>query len=163
MLLVARCIHFEGICCFRQWCPPNTASQLRRQKSSAPVAILSLEIMNSEMSGRCCTSVDSVICKHLKGWSQWLCSLRHELSLLAQTLESWVWIPHKTWLSVCIYSVFALSFVGSSLAMGWSPIQGVLLTVWGLRNWSETKCFMAALCSRVGATGKGSGRTTACI
>jgi hypothetical protein len=42
----------------------------------------------------------------------------------------------------------------SSLATGWSPVQGVLLTVLGLRNWGETKLFTAALCSKVGATGK---------
>jgi hypothetical protein len=116
--------------------------------------MLSLEIMNSEMSGHSFTSVGSGICKHLQGRSQWLCSLRRELSLLARTLGLWFRIPLKAWMSACIYSVFMLSCIGSSLAMGWSPIYGVLLAVLGLRNWSETKCFMDALCSRVGATGK---------
>jgi hypothetical protein len=36
----------------------------------------------------------------------------------------------------------------------WSPIQGVLPTVLGLRNSSETKRFTDALRSKVGATGK---------
>jgi hypothetical protein len=34
--------------------------------------------------------------------------------------------------------------VGSGLATGWSPVQGVLPTVLGLRNWSETKRFIDA-------------------
>jgi hypothetical protein len=34
------------------------------------------------------------------GQSQWPHSLRHELSLLAQTLGSWVRIPLKAWMSV---------------------------------------------------------------
>jgi hypothetical protein len=36
---------------------------------------------------------------------------RNELSSLARTLGSWVWIPLKTWVSVCVYSVFVLSCV----------------------------------------------------
>jgi hypothetical protein len=32
--------------------------------------------------------------------------LRHEMSSLARTLESWVRIPFKAWMSVCVYSVF---------------------------------------------------------
>jgi hypothetical protein len=42
----------------------------------------------------------------------------------------------------------------SGLVTGWYLIQGVLPTVLGLRNWSETKRFTDALCSKVGATGK---------
>jgi hypothetical protein len=38
--------------------------------------------------------------------------------------------------------------IGSGFATGWSPVQGVLNTVLGLRNWSETKRFMDALCSK---------------
>jgi hypothetical protein len=67
--------------------------------------------------------------------SHWPSSLRHELSSLAGTLGSWVRIPLKAWMSVCVYSVFVL---GSGLSTGWSPVQGVLPTVLGLRNWSET-------------------------
>jgi hypothetical protein len=44
--------------------------------------------------------------------------------------------------------------VGSDLATGWSPFQGVLPTVIRLINWSETKRFTDALRSKVGATGK---------
>jgi hypothetical protein len=62
-------------------------------------------------------------------WSQWLHSLRHEMSLPAGTLGSWVWIPLKAWMSVCICSVFFLSCVSSSLSISWSPIQGILPTV----------------------------------
>jgi hypothetical protein len=35
--------------------------------------------------------------------SQWSCSLRHEMSSLAQTLGSWVWIPLKEWMSMCAF------------------------------------------------------------
>jgi hypothetical protein len=35
-------------------------------------------------------------------------SLRHELPSLARTPGSWVRIPLKAWLSVCVFSVFML-------------------------------------------------------
>jgi hypothetical protein len=50
--------------------------------------------------------------------------------------------------------------VGSGLATSWSSVQGVLPTVFGLSNWSETKRFTDALCSKVGATGIEWGRDT---
>jgi hypothetical protein len=57
--------------------------------------------------------------------SQWSRGLKHELSSLAGTLGSWVRIPLKAWISVCVYSVFVLSCIGSGLARGWSPVKGV--------------------------------------
>jgi hypothetical protein len=87
--------------------------------------------------------------------SQWPRGLRHELSSLDRTLRSWVRIPLKGMdVSVCVYSVFVLSCVGSAFATIWSPIHGVLPTVLGLRSWSERERFKHALCSKVGATGK---------
>jgi hypothetical protein len=62
--------------------------------------------------------------------------------------------PIKAWMSVCVYSVFVLSCVGSGLPTGWSPVHGILPTVLGLRNWSETKRFTDVLCSKVEATGE---------
>jgi hypothetical protein len=44
--------------------------------------------------------------------------------------------------------LFCVCVVGNDLATGWSPVQGVLQTVFGLRNCSETKRFIDALCSR---------------
>jgi hypothetical protein len=41
--------------------------------------------------------------------SQWPRGLRHELSLLTQTLGLWVRIPLEAWMTVCVYSVFMLS------------------------------------------------------
>jgi hypothetical protein len=38
--------------------------------------------------------------------SHWPCGLRHGPSLLTRTLGSWVLIPLKAWMSVCVYSVF---------------------------------------------------------
>jgi hypothetical protein len=61
--------------------------------------------------------------------SQWLRGLRHELSSLARTLGSWVRIPLKAWLSVCVYSVCVVLRVGSGLATGWYPVQGALPTL----------------------------------
>jgi hypothetical protein len=52
---------------------------------------------------------------------------------------------------VCLFCVCIVS----CLAKGWSAVQGVLSTVLGLRNWSETKRFMDALCSKVGAKWEG--------
>jgi hypothetical protein len=65
-------------------------------------------------------------------------------SSLARTLGSWVRIPLNARMSVCVYSLFVFSCVGSDLATGWSPVQGVLLTVLRLRNWIETKRFTDA-------------------
>jgi hypothetical protein len=58
---------------------------------------------------------------------------------------------------VCVYSVFVLSCVGSGLATGWCPGQGVLPTVLGLINWSETKRFTDDLCSKLEAIRKWEG------
>jgi hypothetical protein len=41
---------------------------------------------------------------------------------------------------------------GSGLATGWSPIQGVLSVILGLRNWSETKLFTDVPYFKLGAT-----------
>jgi hypothetical protein len=43
--------------------------------------------------------------------SQWPCGLSHELSSLVRTLGSWVGIPLKAGMFVCVYSVFLLSCV----------------------------------------------------
>jgi hypothetical protein len=48
--------------------------------------------------------------------SQWPRSLRHELSLLAQTLGSWVEIPQGMDVSACLFCVFVVLCVGSGLA-----------------------------------------------
>jgi hypothetical protein len=40
------------------------------------------------------------------GRSQWSRGLRHELSSPARTLGSWVRIPLKAWIFMCVYSVF---------------------------------------------------------
>jgi hypothetical protein len=47
--------------------------------------------------------------------SQWLRLLRHEMSSLAWTLESWIRIPFKAWMSVCVYSVFVLFCVQAAI------------------------------------------------
>jgi hypothetical protein len=44
-------------------------------------------------------------------------------------------------MDVCLrlFCVSVVLCVGSGLASGWSPVQGVLPTVLGLRNWNETQ------------------------
>jgi hypothetical protein len=53
-------------------------------------------------------------------------------------------------MDVCLrlFCVCAVVCVGSGLASGWSPVQGVLPTVLRLRNLSETKCLTDALRSK---------------
>jgi hypothetical protein len=55
-------------------------------------------------------------------------------------------------MDVCLRLFYVCA--GGGLATSWSPVQGVLPTVLGLRNWSKTKSFMDALCSKVEATGR---------
>jgi hypothetical protein len=43
-------------------------------------------------------------------------------------------IPLKAWMFVCVYSVCVVPCVGSGLATGWSPVQGVLLTVYTIKK-----------------------------
>jgi hypothetical protein len=37
-------------------------------------------------------------------------------------------------MSVCVYSVFVLFCVGSGLATGWTPVRGVLPTVYMIKK-----------------------------
>jgi hypothetical protein len=52
----------------------------------------------------------------------------------AHTYGSWRLIPLEAWMFVCVSSVFVLSCVGSGLATGWSPVQGVLPTVYNIHS-----------------------------
>ena len=60
--------------------------------------------------------------------------LKHEPSSLARTLESWVRIPLKARMSVCVYSVCVVLCVVSDIATGWSPVQGVLPSVYMIKK-----------------------------
>jgi hypothetical protein len=60
------------------------------------------------------------ICNNSERRSQWLRGLRHELSSIAQMLGSWVRIPLKAKMSVCVHCVCVgvVLRVGTGLAMG---------------------------------------------
>jgi hypothetical protein len=60
------------------------------------------------------------------GRSQWPRGLRHELPSLARTLGS----NPTHGMDVCVSLICYLLYVGSGLATGWSPVQGVLPTVY---------------------------------
>jgi hypothetical protein len=63
----------------------------------------------------------------------------------ARTPGSWVRIPLKAMMSVCIYSVFVALCVGSGLATGRSPVQGVLLTVYRIKKLKRQPMFNKGL------------------
>jgi hypothetical protein len=56
--------------------------------------------------GRTLNDEMEMICKEFiaAGWSQW----SRELSSPARTLGSWVRIPFKAWMFLCVYSLFVL-------------------------------------------------------
>jgi hypothetical protein len=70
--------------------------------------------------------------------SQWQRGLRHELSPPAQTLGSWVRIPLEAWMSVCIYSVFVLSYAQVA-ALRWAdpPLKESYRLCKRPRNWKS--------------------------
>jgi hypothetical protein len=61
--------------------------------------IISVKTANSEAPHYLILSI--VCC----GRSQWPRGLRHELSLLARELGSWVRTSLRAWMSVCVYTV----------------------------------------------------------
>jgi hypothetical protein len=72
--------------------------------------------------------------------SQWPRGLRHEL-VFARSNTAVVGSIHTHGMNVhvCDYSVFMLSSVGSGPVTGWSPVQGVLPTVYKIKKlkWNE--------------------------
>jgi hypothetical protein len=67
--------------------------------------------------------------------SQWPRDIRHEMFSSARTLGTWVRIPLKG-MGICLllFCVCVVLCVGSSLALGWSPVQRVLPTVYRIKK-----------------------------
>jgi hypothetical protein len=56
----------------------------------------------------------------------------------ARTLESWVRIPLKAWMSMCVFILcLYCSCVGRRLATGWSPAKEAYRLCTGLRSWKS--------------------------
>jgi hypothetical protein len=66
--------------------------------------------------------------------SQWPRDSTRVLSSIAWTLGSYVRISRGTYMNIRFYFVFVLSCVGRGFEMVRSPIQGVLSTVYKIRN-----------------------------
>jgi hypothetical protein len=64
--------------------------------------------------------------------SQWPRGLRHEQPSPIRTLESCVRIQFEAYLSAFI--LFVLLCIGSGLAAGWSPVQGVPSAVYRIKK-----------------------------
>jgi hypothetical protein len=68
------------------------------------------------------------------GRSHWPRGLIYELSSPARTLESWIRISLEAWMSVCVYSVCVVLYIGRGPVTGWSPVQGVQPTVYRVKK-----------------------------
>jgi hypothetical protein len=111
----------------KQWYPPPTLYTVSKPRSQFIHVHISLysEIV---MALR-----ELVTIRWLRR-SRWPRGLRHELASPAHTLGSWVRIPVKAQMSMCVYSVCAVLCAGSGRATGWSPVQGVLPTVYKIKK-----------------------------
>jgi hypothetical protein len=90
------------------------------------------ENLKSCKQTRFSTSVQNIITlMYSLGRSQWPHGLRHKLSSLARSNAGIVGSNPTQGMDVCVcvYSVCVVLCVGSGLAMGWSVVQRVLLTV----------------------------------
>jgi hypothetical protein len=64
----------------------------------------------------------------------------NELPSAPQTLESQAGISLEAWMSACVFSVYVVLCIGSGVKTSWSPVQGALTVVTGLRNWTRDQC-----------------------
>jgi hypothetical protein len=75
------------------------------------------------------------------------------LTVFTRTNTGIVGSNHTRCMDICVrlFCVCVVLCVGSGLATGWSPVQGVLLTVYRLRNW---KSGQGSKCCRAIETGR---------
>jgi hypothetical protein len=93
---------------------------------------------------------------HYVSCASTICELCLAQSLVPITVYAWTLVAssntgivgsNPTQSMVVCLRLFCVC-TGSSLATGWSPVQGILPIVLGLKNWSETKRFTDTLCRR---------------
>jgi hypothetical protein len=72
---------------------------------------------------------------------------------VAALSKAWTVFAHSRHERLSAFILFVFSYVGSGLASGWSPIQGVLPTKIKELKWNEV--FLECLMLQVGGTGRG--------
>jgi hypothetical protein len=102
----------------------------------------------------CSVNATTRVDKCIHRYHQWLRNSASSWSCPAFARSNTGIVGSNTTEGMDVYLHLSCVCVGSGLEMGWSPVQAVLPTVFGLRNWSETKRFKDALRSKVGVTGK---------
>jgi hypothetical protein len=103
---------------------------------------------NQGRGGKPATNRLSSATAHQKccSWSQWQRGLRHEMS--SPLSNSWILGSSPTQdMDVCVrlFCVCDILGVGRGPATGWSPVQGVLPTMYRLRNWKAAKAQQRAI------------------
>jgi hypothetical protein len=75
------------------------------------------------------------------GRSQWPAARSKAWTVFAISNTGVVVLNPTRGTNVCVrlFCVCVVLYVGGGLATGWSPIQGALLTLYGLRNWKAAK------------------------
>jgi hypothetical protein len=96
--------------------------------------------VNRSFEGKCRLRNSSISPDYEALWSQWPRGLRHKPSSLIVHSNTGIVRSNPTrGLDVCVrlFCACVVMCVGSGPATDWSPVQGVLQTVYRLRNWKS--------------------------
>jgi hypothetical protein len=134
MYIQWNCFSYDSVC-INTWCPINEFGRKIYSEAEKKGNTMSVLIKCQSHLPRKTASIIN------EGRSQWPRGLRHELSSLARTLGSWVWIPLKALVSVCAFILCLCCPV-----CGWRPCDGLnprprspTVCVERLRNWRRGK------------------------